>query len=159
MPVCLLTCLAYLRQVAKHSDIQAKKTGVVLGGDYVSLYQRQRHTYLHREDDGTPLIYQMKGAGFDEAEAPPATDQIDMLWQVNLNSMAWSGSILAEEDGDGKRLKYSVKDAVSQTFLTQNSKGEIGFAKNDTDEGESLHDPPVLPPRTRSPAGCLSFVR
>lgn len=38
--------------VSKHTDIAMKEAGRVLGGDYLSIYQRETHTYLHRDSSG-----------------------------------------------------------------------------------------------------------
>lgn len=47
--------------VAKGEDILAKNRGLVCGGNYVTLFQRQTQTYLHRDLDGKPVCIEIDG--------------------------------------------------------------------------------------------------
>lgn len=46
--------------VAKTSDIEATSSGRVRGGDYLTLYQRQAQSYLHRDMSGRVCLLQVR---------------------------------------------------------------------------------------------------
>eukprot|EP01052_Picozoa_sp_SAG31_P004205 SAG31_NODE_172_length_21357_cov_7.616021_17_plen_160_part_00 len=65
----------------------------------------------------------------DNEDAPP-TVRIDMMWQINMPKMRWSG-VLASSEAN----LVSLRDAISGQFLTERQDGSLTFEDTDTDQG------------------------
>ena len=70
-------------------------------------------------------MFRMDGAEHDATEAPPPTDRVDLLWQLNLTSMKWSGCVVHEDES-----VYSLKDAVRCLLILQISSSCFALLSN-----------------------------
>ena len=123
--------------VVKSMDINKKlNAGVVCGGDYVELFQRQTQVYLHRSSEGRPLCYNTSGEPVTDTADLPGTDlRADLLWQLNMPTMQWCGK--ATTHSTHHQTSFSLRDGISGHYLCEESDGSLTF--QDSDENTRCH--------------------
>ena len=122
--------------VVKSIDISKRlSAGVVCGGDYVELFQRQTQVYLHRNPEGMALCYNTSGEPVTDAADLPGTDlRADLLWQLNMPTMQWCGKAATHS---AHQTSFSLRDGISGLYLCEESDGSLTF--QDSDEYTRSH--------------------
>eukprot|EP01043_Picozoa_sp_COSAG02_P079519 COSAG02_NODE_18441_length_938_cov_1.383790_1_plen_201_part_10 len=122
--------------VVKSADIAKKlQEGVVCGGDYVELFQRQTQAYLQRDPDGRLLCFATNGDPVLDTDDVPSTDlRADLLWQLNMPTMQWCGQ--AATHSARQQTSFSLRDGISGGFLCEL---DGSLTLQDSDKDESCH--------------------
>lgn len=114
--------------VAKYRDMRAAtgNSGVVRGGEFVQIYQRQSQGYVYRDSEGAPRMFRPPKERAEEqttgiSVADRVSTRADLAWQIEVPSMMWSGSAVRHQAG--AEMLFSLKDSMSGQFLQENEKG------------------------------------
>ena len=122
--------------VSKFEEVEkAEANDGICGGGFVEIYRRQSSSYIYRDYlTNVPclLAVDLNPEGSENDAIPVAKLRADLLFQLNMPSMAWSGEAMLCDERSTQ--VFSVRDAISGKFMCEQN-GEVQFT--DRDESKS----------------------
>lgn len=123
--------------IAKSIDKHLKdRQGAICGGHFVEIFMKQSMCYLQRSaDTGEVRLSRTSNNNMlgDDNSVPTVDARADVLWQIIIPQMPWSGSAIKHSTQEPRVLIF--KDAVSGLYLSADeSQGGAGLKFVDTDD-------------------------